>query len=130
MAGATSGIGLACAVEAAARGAKVVLAGRRQAQGDAAVAEIAQNGGEAVFIKTDVAVEADCIAMVDKAVTHFGKLDAAINNAGVSKPTTVVSAKERDYDLMFNVNVKGVFFCMKHEVTAMLKSGGGSIVNM
>lgn len=127
--GATSGIGKAVAIALAAQGAKVVLSGRREQQGQEVVRVIEQAGGTAVYKKSDASVEKDIAELVEFAVNHFGRLDLAVNNAGISliKPTQEVT--EEDYRQVFDLNVWGVLAAMKHETAAMLKTGGGSIVN-
>lgn len=128
--GATSGIGRATAIAFAKSGAKVVAAGRRESEGASLVDEIKTTGGEAIFVRTDVSVEADSKALVEKAVATFGRLDFAFNNAGVffdAGPVTTVT--EELYTKTFDINVKGVLFGMKYQIPAILQSGGGAIVN-
>jgi NAD(P)-dependent dehydrogenase (short-subunit alcohol dehydrogenase family) len=128
--GATSGIGRATAVAFGREGAKVVVAGRREKEGVSAVKEIEAAGGQAIFARTDVAKEADVQALVAKTVERFGRLDIAFNNAGVFFDTgPVTEATDDIFDKTYNINVRGVMNCMKHQIPAMLKSGGGSIVN-
>jgi NAD(P)-dependent dehydrogenase (short-subunit alcohol dehydrogenase family) len=129
--GGTSGIGEAAARALAGAGAKVVVAGRRESEGQAVVQAIEKAGGEALFVKADVSREADVKALVDKAVARFGRLDIAFNNAGIEGQmglTTEVQTAE-NFDSIFNINVKGVLLSMKHEAAAMLHNGGGSIIN-
>jgi NAD(P)-dependent dehydrogenase (short-subunit alcohol dehydrogenase family) len=127
--GGTSGIGKATAIAFADAGAKVVLTGRREKEGAAVVAEIKKRGGEASFIHTDVAREADVKAAVDFTVQTYGRLDAAFNNAGVESAGSLEQITEEQYQKTFNTNVWGVLSSMKHEVAAMKKMGGGAIVN-
>lgn len=128
--GGTSGIGKATALQFAKQGAKVVVAGRRTEEGQKVVAEIKAAGGQGLFIKTDVSIEADVRAMVDKTVATFGKLDIAFNNAGVEEPFSPVSEKTAEgYRHVMDINVLGVLLSMKYEVPAMLKNGWGSIIN-
>jgi NAD(P)-dependent dehydrogenase (short-subunit alcohol dehydrogenase family) len=129
--GGTSGIGKAAALALAKAGAKVVVAGRRENEGNAVVKAIEKDGGKALFIKTDVSREAHVKALVDAAVATFGRLDIAFNNAGTEGQmglTTEVQTPEH-YQSVFDINVKGVLLSMKHEAAAMLRNGGGSIVN-
>jgi len=127
--GATSGIGKVSALAFAKAGAKVIVSGRREAEGQAVVAEIKAAGGEATFVKADVAVEADVAALVAKTVATYGRLDIAFNNAGVELTGTIVDATEADYRRVFDINVWGVITSMKHEIPVMLKQGAGVIIN-
>ena len=129
--GGTSGIGKAAALALAEAGAKVVVAGRRAEEGNKVVETIKRAGGEALFVKANVAEEADVKALVDKTVVTFGRLDIAFNNAGVEGQVghSIETMDVGDYQSVFDINVKGVLLSMKHETAAMLKNGGGSIVN-
>lgn len=128
--GGTSGIGRATAVAFAQEGAKVVVSGRREAEGAESVSLIEKAGGEGLFVRTDVSKEEDVANLVAKTVERFGRLDLAFNNAGIySSPGSIVEASAETFDQTFDINVRGVFFSMKHEIPAMLKSGGGVIVN-
>jgi len=128
--GGNSGIGRATALLFARQGARLVIAARRSAHGEAVVNEISALGGEAVFVQTDVTQEVDCQRMVSTAVDHFGRIDIAFNNAGVLRTgVRVVNEDEANWDAVMAVNVKGIFFSMKYEIAAMLKTGGGAIVN-
>jgi len=127
--GGTSGIGKATAIAFACAGAKVVLTGRREKEGAQVVAEIKNLGGDAAFVRADVAKDADVKAMVDFAVDKFGRLDVAFNNAGVEWKGPLDQATEADYRRVFDINVWGVLNSMRHEIPVMLKNGGGAIVN-
>lgn len=127
--GGTSGIGRATAIAFAQAGAKVVLSGRRETEGAAVVAEIKAAGGDARFIRADVAVEADVKNLVEQTVAAHGRLDIAFNNAGIEWLGPITDASEADYRRVFDTNVWGVLASMKHEIPAMLKNGGGAIVN-
>jgi NAD(P)-dependent dehydrogenase (short-subunit alcohol dehydrogenase family) len=127
--GGTSGIGKATAIAFAQAGAKVVLSGRREKEGAAVVAEIERLGGTAAFVRADIAVEADVKAMVDFAVATYGRLDVAFNNAGVEWMGPLDQATEAEYRRVFDINVWGVLNSMRHEIPAMLRTGGGAIVN-
>src|SRR6266496_677827 len=127
--GGTSGIGKAAAIEFARAGAKVVLTGRREKEGAQVVAEIKKLGGEAAFVRADVAKNADVKAMVDFTVDKFGRLDIAFNNAGVEWKGPLDQATEAEYRRIFDINVWGVLNSMRHEIPVMLKNGGGAIVN-
>ena len=122
MTGGPSGIGKATAVEFARHGAKVVLSGRREKEGAQVVAEIKKLGGEAAFVRADVAKEADVKAIVKFAVDKFGRLDIAFNNAGVEWKGTFDQAIEAEYRRIFDINVWGVLSSMRHEIPAMLNS--------
>jgi 2,5-dichloro-2,5-cyclohexadiene-1,4-diol dehydrogenase 1 len=128
--GGGSGMGREAALLAAKAGARITVADISEAPGSETVDLIRSNGGEAQFIKVDIASEADAKAMVDAAVSTFGKLDGAFNNAAipqVSKPFHELT--EADWQRIMGINVIGTFFCMKHEIIAMRATGGGAIVN-
>jgi NAD(P)-dependent dehydrogenase (short-subunit alcohol dehydrogenase family) len=127
--GGTSGIGKAAAIAFARAGAKVVLTGRREKEGAQVVAEIKKLGGDAAFVRADVAKDGDVKKMVDFTVDKFGKLDVALNNAGVEWKGPLDQATEAEYRRVFDINVWGVLNSMRHEIPAMLKNGGGAIVN-
>jgi len=127
--GGTSGIGKATAIAFARAGAKVVLTGRREKEGAQVVDEIKKLGGDAAFVRADVAKDADVRAMVDLAIGKFGRLDGAFNNAGVEWKGPLDQATEAEYRRIFDINVWGVLNSMRHEIPVMLKNGGGTIVN-
>jgi NAD(P)-dependent dehydrogenase (short-subunit alcohol dehydrogenase family) len=128
--GGTSGIGRAAAIAYAQQGAKVVIAGRRVIEGEETVKIIKDAGKEAFFIQTDVTQESDVKAMVDKTVSVFGRLDIAFNNAGVHGENPSLSDQpDSEYDRIMNVNVRGVWLSMKHEIAQMQSQGSGAIVN-
>ena len=127
--GGTSGIGKTTAIEFARAGAKVVLTGRREKEGAQVVAEIKKLGGEAAFVRADVAKDADVKRMVDFTIEKFGLLDIAFNNAGVEWMGPLDHATEAEYRRVFDINVWGVLNSMRHEIPVMLKNGGGAIVN-
>ena len=130
--GASSGLGEATARRCAEEGARVVLAARREDKGKAVVQQIEAAGGEAIFVRTDVTVRADVEALIEKAVGTYGRLDGAVNNAGVTGPvmTPIADVEDDQWDELMNTNLRSVFLCMKHEIPAMLRHGSGSIVNM
>jgi NAD(P)-dependent dehydrogenase (short-subunit alcohol dehydrogenase family) len=128
--GGTSGIGRATAVAFAREGAKVVVTGRRKAEGAETIELVEKAGVKGLFLAGDVSDEEQVKKLVATVVDHFGRLDIAVNNAGVEgtpKPLTEATAEE--YQHVFDINVKGVFLSMKYEIPALLKNGGGSIVN-
>jgi len=130
--GGTSGIGREAAVLFAEAGAKVVVAGRREAEGSETVELVRAAGGDALFVKTDVSKASEVETLVKKAVEKFGRLDVAFNNAGIEGVwVPIISQSERDWDRTIEINLKGVWLCLKYEIRQMLKQGGGgSIVNM
>jgi NAD(P)-dependent dehydrogenase (short-subunit alcohol dehydrogenase family) len=127
--GGASGIGRATALAFSREGAEVVVADVNAEGGEETVRLIKENGGEASFVKCDVSRASDVEGMVSKAVEEYGRLDCAFNNAGVGVLKSVVECTEEDWDLTMNVNLKGVWLCMKHEMLHMLKQGSGAIVN-
>src|SRR6266446_1859467 len=128
--GGTSGIGRAAAIAYAKEGAKVVVAGRRAAEGEETVRLVRAQGREALFVPTDVAQEAQVKNLIGRTLEQFGRLDFAFNNAGIEQePTPFLEQDEETYDRVMDINVKGVWLSMKYEIPAMLKTGGGSIVN-
>ena len=130
--GGTSGIGKDTAVLFAKAGAKVVVAGRRDAEGKETVDLIRAAGGDGLFVKTDVARTADVQALVKQTVEKYGRVDIAFNNAGVEGVASpIVEQPEEEWDRTININLKGVWLCLKYEIQQMLKQGsGGAIVNM
>ena len=128
--GATSGIGRAAAIALAKAGATVVVVGRREAEGQETVRLVREAGGKGSFFRADVSKEADIRAMVDHTVKTHGRLDIAVNNAGLELAQPLLEANAEDFRRVFDVNVLGVLLGMKHQITAMLKTGGGAIVNV
>jgi NAD(P)-dependent dehydrogenase (short-subunit alcohol dehydrogenase family) len=128
--GGGSGIGRASALCFADEGAKVVVGDVSVQGGEETVRMISASGGDALFVKCDVSVIADAKEMVQKTVEWYGKLDCAFNNAGIEGINApVADYPDEVWDKAIGVNLIGVYHCMKHEIPAMLKSGGGSIVN-
>jgi NAD(P)-dependent dehydrogenase (short-subunit alcohol dehydrogenase family) len=130
--GASSGIGRATAFAFADRGANLVLAARRAEELRSLVAEIEAKGGKATAIKTDVSKSEEVERMVKQAIEVYGRLDYAVNNAGIEgKLSGITDLSEEDWDAVMNINLKGIFLCMKYEARAMIKADqGGSIVNI
>ncbi|HSY89018.1 MAG TPA: glucose 1-dehydrogenase [Verrucomicrobiae bacterium] len=129
--GGLTGIGRAAALAFARKGAKVVVAGRRDEAGKALVEELRSLGSEAEFINADVRKEGDVRALVDKTVARFGRLDVAVNNAGTEGQVGPITDQTAEsYAATFDTNVLGVILSMKHEVRVMQGQGSGSIINI
>ena len=129
--GGTSGIGRETAVLFAKAGAKVVVAGRREKEGQGTVDLIRVAGSEGLFVKADVSKAPEVEGLIQKAVEAFGRLDMAFNNAGTEgKWVPIAKQSEEDFDRTISVNLKGVWLCLKYEIQQMVKQGGGAIVNM
>src|SRR5467141_4010339 len=129
--GGLTGIGRAAAVAFARKGAKVVVAGRREAEGKALEAGLRSLGAEAAFINADVRKEDDVRALVDKTVARFGRLDVAVNNAGTEgKPGPLTGQTSDSYAGTFDTNVLGTLLSLKHELQVMQPQGSGSIINI
>jgi NAD(P)-dependent dehydrogenase (short-subunit alcohol dehydrogenase family) len=129
--GATSGIGRTTAVAFAEEGANVVISGRRKTEGEETVSMIEKAGGHGLFVQSDVSDETQVKSLVETVTKGFGRLDIAFNNAGLAVESfPITQATVAQYNRVFDINVKGVFLAMKHEILAMLATGGGSIVNM
>lgn len=128
--GGGSGIGRASALTFAREGAKVVVADVAVEGGEETVRLIQQRGGEAIFVKADVARAAEVETLVARAVQTYGRLDCAHNNAGIEgAAATIVDYAEDAWERVIAINLKGVWLCMKYEIPHMLKQGGGAIVN-
>ncbi len=128
--GGGTGIGRATALAMARAGALLVIGNRNARLGEEVVKAIERDGGRAVFQATDVSKPEDVKSLVKRAITEFGRPDIAFNNAGVDGEQ--VPLHEQDIEktsFLFDVNIKGVFYCMKYEIEQMLKTGGGAIVN-
>jgi NAD(P)-dependent dehydrogenase (short-subunit alcohol dehydrogenase family) len=129
--GGSSGIGRATAVALATDGVKIAIAARRAKEGEETVRLVNEAGSEGTFVKTDVANEDDVRSLVEKTVKTYGRLDYAFNNAGIEETMTPLVDQTSDiFDQIMNVNVKGVWLCMKYEIPEMIRTGGGAIVNM
>jgi NAD(P)-dependent dehydrogenase (short-subunit alcohol dehydrogenase family) len=130
--GGSSGIGRATALVFAKEGAKVVVAARRKTEGEETASMIKKAGGDVCFVQTDVSKASEVEAMVTMCVGTYGGLDYAFNNAGI-EGTPLVSTTNYDeetWDQVIDINLKGVWLCMKYEIPPMLKRGRGAIVNM
>jgi NAD(P)-dependent dehydrogenase (short-subunit alcohol dehydrogenase family) len=130
--GASSGIGRATAELFAARGATVVLAARREVELAGLAEEIASRGGTASCVRTDVSVAKDVERMVGHTIDTHGRLDYAVNNAGIEGEFAgITDLAEEDWDRVLDINLKGTYLCLKYEARAMLAGGhGGAIVNV
>ena len=126
--GGAFGIGRATALAFANRGAKVVIAD--WIEDNETLNLIKASGGEGIFIKCDVSKNEDVKKMIDKTISTYGRLDYAFNNAGIEGTSAIThECSEETWDKTINVNLKGVWLCMKHEIPYMLKQGKGVIVN-
>ena len=129
--GALTGVGRATALAFARDGARVVVSGRREVEGKALEAELRDLGAEAEFIKADVRHDDEVRELVDQTVARYGRVDAAVNNAGSEgQPGLVTQQTAESYAATFNTNVLGTLLSMKHELRVMQAQGSGSIVNI
>jgi NAD(P)-dependent dehydrogenase (short-subunit alcohol dehydrogenase family) len=129
--GALTGIGRATATAFAREGYRVLVSGRRDNEGQALAAELREQGGEAEFVHADVRIEADVRNLLDRAIERFGRLDAAVNNAGTEGEVgPLVEQSEASYQATFAVNVLGTLLSLKHEMRVMLPQRSGSIINL
>lgn len=129
--GASTGIGAATARELARQGAKVAVVARRETESCQVVQSIVDAGGEARFVRADLSVPEQALGMVDDVVAWGGRLDIAVNNAGVpGKSAPVADIDPADWDAVLALNLTGVFHCMRAEIKAMRSVGGGAIVNV
>ena len=129
--GALTGIGRATARAFATEGARVVVSGRRDDEGERVVAELRELGAEAEFLRADVRREDDVRALVDGTVARFGRLDAAVNTAGTEgNPGPVTEQSADSYAATFDTNVLGTLLSMKYELRLMQAQGSGSIINI
>ena len=128
--GAANGIGRAAALAFASKGASVVAADISEQGNQETVRMIEKAGGSALAVKCDVSLNTDVKTALEKVVATFGRLDFAFNNAGVEQPITpAADITEEDWNRIVQINLRGVFLCIKHQIPLMLKQGGGSIVN-
>lgn len=128
--GGSSGIGLAIASLFVERGAKVVIAARDEKNGVKAEKIIRSQGGECFFVKTDVSQASDVERLIATTITRFGHLNYAVNNAAIEGQKGFLDWTEQEWDNIININLKGVWLCMKNQIPAMLNVGGGAIVNV
>jgi len=129
--GSGSGIGAAAALALALEGARVIVAEIDTPSGEETVRTIGEQGGQAIFVRTDVTQEADAEALVKAAVEIYGRLDCAVNNAGIEGLTAPTAECTREnFERVFSINVMGVFLGMKNQIPQMISQGGGAIVNV
>jgi NAD(P)-dependent dehydrogenase (short-subunit alcohol dehydrogenase family) len=129
--GGGSGIGKAAALEFAKKGAKIALADINVEGGEQTAHQLVEAGGEAIFIKADISKSEEVRSLIKKVVSVYGSLDCAVNNAGIEgKMSSLAACTEEDWDRVIDINLKGVWLCMKYEIPYMREQGGGSIVNM
>jgi len=128
--GGASGIGKSAAMLFARDGAHVIIAGRSAEAGERLANELTAAGGSAVFCRTDVSSEPQVASLIEFTVRRFGRIDGAFNNAGaVQKMKLFDELTSEEFDESLGTNLRGVFLCMKYEIAAMRKTGGGAIVN-
>lgn len=129
--GASSGIGRATALAFAREGAKIIVADLDEEGGQETIDKVKKGGSEAIFVKTDVSQATEVEALIRKAVKTYGQLNCAVNNAGTASEWGFLhEASEETWDHVININLKGVWLCMKYEIPQMLKQGGGTIINI
>jgi NAD(P)-dependent dehydrogenase (short-subunit alcohol dehydrogenase family) len=129
--GALTGIGRATAIEFAVQGANIVVSGRHDKEGKALEAELRGLGADAFFVRSDVRHDEDVAALLESTLVRFGRIDAAVNNAGTEgEPGPVIEQTAESYAATFETNVLGTLLCMKHEMRAMQPQGHGSIINI
>jgi len=128
--GGSSGIGRAAALRFASEGANVVVADVNQEGGEETVKLVSQNGGTALFVKTDVSKADEIQQMIETAVENFGELNILFNNAGIGHPAVKsTELEEEDWDRVININLKSVYLGIKYAIPHLAKAGGGAIVN-
>lgn len=128
--GSTKGIGRGIAISMAKEGAKVVVSGRSEDEGRNLVEEIHNLGGSSIFVKTDISKVEDCKNLIEQTKKHFGRIDGLVNNAGIFPRGSLLETEEDLFDEIFDVNIKGAFFCTKYAISMMIRNNGGSIVNI
>src|SRR5262245_3561547 len=128
--GSGAGMGAGVVRLFAEEGARVVVSGRDEEKGEAVASGIVAQGARAVFVRADVTVEAECRALIDKTVEHYGVIDALVNNVGLSTWGTIEDTTVELLDRLFATNVRSAFICMQQAVKYMKTQGGGSIINI
>ncbi len=127
--GGTSGIGSATAARFADEGASVAITGRNAERGEQVVQDIVENGGEALFIRSDVRSAEDCRQAVDQTLERFGKIDVLFNNAGVFHPKSIPDCTDEEWDETIDSSLKGAFLMSKYVLPSMIERGSGSIIH-
>jgi NAD(P)-dependent dehydrogenase (short-subunit alcohol dehydrogenase family) len=127
--GGTSGIGSATAVRLSGEGAAVAITGRNAERGEQVVQDMVENGGEALFIRSDVRNAEDCRQAVEQTLERFGKIDVLFNNAGVFHPKSVPDCTEEEWDETIDSSLKGAFLMSKYALPSMIERGSGSIIH-
>src|SRR5437762_5460778 len=127
--GGTSGIGEATALLFAKEGAKIAITGRNEKRGHAVTERILNDGGEAIFLRTDVRKADECRRAVEETVSTFKRLDVLFNNAGIFYPHTTLDCSEEEWDLQIDINLKGTFLMSKFALPSMIAQGKGVIIN-
>ena len=127
--GGTSGIGTATAVRFAREGAAVAITGRNVERGEQVAQDITANGGDAMFIQSDVRLAGDCRNAVDRTLERFGRIDVLFNNAGVFHPKTIPDCTEEEWDETIDSSLKGAFLMSKYVLPSMIERGSGSIIH-
>jgi 3-oxoacyl-[acyl-carrier protein] reductase len=128
--GASRGIGLAIAKLYAQEGAKVVLAARSSDALEAVVQDLRDSGAEALAVPTDVSKKADAVNLAQTTLDRFGQIDVLVNNAGLTRHKLMLDITEEDWDLTFDVNIKGVFLCTQAVAPSMIARRSGRIINV
>jgi NAD(P)-dependent dehydrogenase (short-subunit alcohol dehydrogenase family) len=128
--GGSSGMGRATALLFSEEGAKVVIADINAEGGNETVSKIRNTGGEAIFVAGDITKETEAKKIVEIALTNYGKLDILFNNAGIVFVKDIVETGEEEWDRVLSINLKGMFLMSKYTIPEMIKTGGGSIINM
>jgi len=127
--GAARGLGRVTALAFARENARVVVTDIDEAGGQETLRLLRAGGGEGLFVRADVGIEADVEAVIGKTVEAYGRLDCAVNNAGVVRFSPIIDETTEGFNFHVDTNLRGVFYCMKHEIRQMRKNGGGAIVN-
>ena len=127
--GGTSGIGEATAILFAKEGANIAITGRNEKRGHAVTVQILDDGGKAIFLRTDVRKADECRRAVDATIASFGQVDILFNNAGIFFPHTALECTEEEWDLQIDINLKGTFLMSKYALPGMIERGSGVIIN-